>query len=232
MLNIFDIGTYIDAVSTYAADIDFLILLVAALVGGPFIIAELLLVGFALKFRKKEGVKAQYISGEEKDQKRWVTIPHYIVLLFDIVIIIFAVQVWVNVKQELPPADHTIRVDSQQWAWNFTHMGPDGKFDTADDIHTTNTLHVEVDKVYHFILTSKDVLHNFSVPAFRLKQDAIPGREIMGWFKAQKTGQHDIQCAEICGIGHGLMGAQIMIEDAPTHAAWQARRAGELAIAN
>ena len=231
MFNIFDIGSYIDAVSSYAADIDNLILLVAALVGGPFLIAEFLLVGFVLKFRKKEGVKAQYISGENKEHKRWVTIPHFVVLLFDIVIIVFAVRVWVDVKQELPEPDHKIRVHGQQWAWNFTHAGPDGTLDTEDDIHTVNTLHVEVDKVYHFILTSRDVLHNFSVPVFRLKQDVIPGREIVGWFKAQKTGEHDIQCAEICGIGHGLMAARIVIEDAPTHAAWQARQAGELATA-
>ena len=200
MFNIFDIGSYIDTVSTYASDIDFLILLITILVGVPFIIAEILLIGFILKFRKKEGVQAQYITGEEKAQKRWITIPHLIVLLFDIVIIVFAIQVWVDVKQDLPDADHIIRVDSQQWAWNFTHSGKDGELDSEDDIHTTNTLHVEVDKVYHFILTSKDVIHNFSVPAFRLKQDAIPGREIIGWFKAQKTGEYDIQCAEICAF--------------------------------
>jgi len=55
---------------------------------------------------------------------------------------------------------------------------------------------------------------------FRLKQDAIPGREITGWFEAMKTGQYDIQCAEICGIGHGVMMAQIHIESAADHAAW------------
>ena len=66
------------------------------------------------------------------------------------------------------------------------------------------------------------MLHNFSVPVFRLKQDAIPGRVITGWFKPTLTGQHDVQCAEICGIGHGLMGAQIFIETPDAHAAWMA----------
>jgi cytochrome c oxidase subunit 2 len=68
------------------------------------------------------------------------------------------------------------------------------------------------------------VLHSFSVPVFRLKQDAIPGRVITGWFEATKTGSYDIQCAEICGIGHGIMGARIVIETPEQHAAWMADR--------
>jgi len=63
-------------------------------------------------------------------------------------------------------------------------------------------------------------MHDFSVPVFRLKQDAIPGREITGWFKATKTGEYDIQCAEMCGIGHGIMDGRIVIRDAAGHAAW------------
>ncbi len=225
------LDSLIPAVSSYAADIDFLIVLIAILVGVPLLIAESLLIGFVLKFRRKDGQKAQYISGEEKTQKRWVTIPHLVVLVFDVVIIVFAIQVWVTVKQELPQHDHKVRVIAQQWAWTFIHEGPDGKLDTADDVRTTDELHVEVNKTYHFILSATDVIHSFSVPVFRLKQDAIPGREITGWFKADRTGEHDIQCAEICGIGHGLMAARIHIEDAKKHAKWTAAQSG-LRLAN
>ena len=69
------------------------------------------------------------------------------------------------------------------------------------------------------------MLHSFSVPVFRLKQDAIPGRVIKGWFHAIGTGQYDIQCAEICGIGHGVMFGRIHIESAEQHAAWMAEQA-------
>ncbi len=68
------------------------------------------------------------------------------------------------------------------------------------------------------------MIHSFSVPVFRLKQDAVPGRVITGWFEATKTGTHDIQCAEICGIGHGVMGARIVIESPARHAAWVAEQ--------
>jgi len=62
------------------------------------------------------------------------------------------------------------------------------------------------------------------VPVFRLKQDAIPGRIITGWFQATQTGEHDVQCTEICGIGHGLMPARIHIETPEQHAAWMAEQ--------
>jgi cytochrome c oxidase subunit 2 len=77
-----------------------------------------------------------------------------------------------------------------------------------------------LNKTYHFELQSKDVLHSFSVPVFRLKQDAIPGRTIRGWFTPSMTGGFDIQCAEICGIGHGLMPARVVINTAHDHAEW------------
>ncbi len=67
------------------------------------------------------------------------------------------------------------------------------------------------------------MLHDFSVPVFRLKQDAIPGRVITGWFKPTRPGEYDIQCAEICGIGHGMMGARIFIETPEEHAAWMSQ---------
>jgi cytochrome c oxidase subunit 2 len=93
-------------------------------------------------------------------------------------------------------------------------------------------LHIQVGQKYIYELESRDVLHSFSVPVFRLKQDAVPGRVISGWFEATKTGTHDIQCAEICGIGHGLMGARIVIESPEQHAAWIASQASTQLAAN
>ena len=71
-----------------------------------------------------------------------------------------------------------MRVIGQQWAWTFQHAGADCELDTADDIFTVDELHVENNKVYHFELQATDVLHSFSVPVWRIKQDAIPGRSI------------------------------------------------------
>lgn len=214
------IERYVEQASSYAADIDNLILLIGVLVGFWFILVEVVFFGLIVAFRERPGVRAEYITGEEKHQKRWVGIPHELVLLCDVAIIIGAVRVWVNVKQTLPPAEETVRVIAQQWAWSFVHPGPDGKLDTADDIKTVDELHVKVGTTYHFKLEARDVLHSFSVPVFRIKQDAIPGRVITGWFKPTRLGTHDIQCTEICGIGHGLMPARIVIQSPGDYAAW------------
>ena len=219
------IERYLPASSTSAGEIDFVFALIFWIVGFWLLLAEVVFLWLILRFRKKDaGQKAEYITGELKSEKRWITIPHLLVLVCDVFIVFFAVKVWYEVKQDLPtsPAQQVVRVEAQQWAWTFTHPGPDGQLDTADDIKKINELHVEVDKLYHFQLSSKDVLHSFSVPVFRLKQDAVPGRVITGWFQPTRTGEHDIQCTEICGIGHALMPARIHIETPEQHAAWMA----------
>ena len=211
---------YLPSASTYAADIDGLITLIAWLVGVWGVLAEVLLIGLVVAYRKRDGVRAQYITGEEKHQKAWVAYPHYLVLVCDVLIIVAAVRVWYNVKQELPKADSTIRVVAQQWAWSFVHPGADNTLGTPDDIATVDDMHIEVNRLYHFNLEARDVMHSFSVPVFRLKQDAVPGRVIVGWFEATKTGVYDIQCAEMCGIGHGLMPGRVVIQSPAEHAAW------------
>jgi len=216
------VSYYIPALSTYAGDIDFIIDLIFWLVGFWFVLSEGLFFWLIVRYRKREGVPAEYITGETPEQKRWITIPHFLVLFCDIFILYYAIVAWYEVKQNLPEAQATVRVIGQQWAWTFVHEGPDGKFDTADDITEMNELHIEVDKLYHYKLSATDVMHSFSVPVFRLKQDAIPGRVITGWWEATGTGEYSIQCAEICGIGHGMMGARIFIDTPEQHAAWLA----------
>jgi cytochrome c oxidase subunit II len=216
------IESFVPAASTYARDLDNLFSLIFWLVGFWFVLSQGVFFWLLWRFRKRDGQPSQYVSGELKSEKRFITIPHLLVLVCDVFIIYGAVNVWYDIKQNLPPAQETIRAVGQQWAWTFHHPGPDGELDTADDIVKVNELRLEVDKLYHYKLESKDVLHNFSVPVFRLKQDAIPGRVITGWFQPTLTGEFDVQCAEICGIGHGLMGARVFIETPEQHAAWVA----------
>ncbi len=216
----------IQTASSYAAQIDFLILLVLVIVGVWFLAAEAIFLYFILRFRAKTGRRAQYITGKEKRQKRWIQIPHLCVLAFDVLIVVVSFQVWHRVKMTLPEnPDGVIRIVGQQWAWTFQHPGPDGELDSADDIYTVDELYVEVDKVYHFRLEATDVLHSFSVPVWRIKQDAIPGRSITGWFQPTVAGEFDVQCTEICGFGHGLMAAKVQVQDADDHAAWLAANA-------
>jgi cytochrome c oxidase subunit 2 len=227
------IERYLEPLSTYASDIDSLIMLITILVGFWFILCEAVFFYFIFRFREKPGVKSEYITGEEKIHHRWISWPHMLVLVCDVFIVVGAIRVWYDVKQYMPETQETVRVIGQQWAWSFVHAGPDGELDTADDIKTVDEMHIEVGKTYKYQLEARDVLHSFSVPVFRLKQDAIPGRVITGWFEATGTGEYDIQCAEICGIGHGVMAARIHIESPEQHAAWVAEQSPiSLAAAN
>ncbi|MCP4868620.1 MAG: cytochrome c oxidase subunit II [Proteobacteria bacterium] len=216
------IEQFVEAGSTYARNIDNVILLIGVLVGFWWALSTGVFFGLILKYRAKPGVRAKYVPGTSKVEKKFINIPHGLVLVCDVLVIIAAVQVWVHVKQTLPEPDYEIRIIGQQWAWTFQHPGADGELDTDDDIRLVDELHIEVDKNYVFHLEATDVMHSFSVPIFRLKQDAIPGRTITGWFNATITGEYDIQCAEMCGIGHGVMGARIHIERGEQHAAWVA----------
>lgn len=208
--------------SSFAGSIDGIILLVTALAGFWLVLSELFFFWLIVRFRAKPGVKTQYLDGTEPRVKRWINIPHAVVLVCDVFIIVGAIRVWVAVKQRLPEADRTVRIIGQQWAWVFQHPGVDNRLDTPDDILTTDDLYVENETTYHFQLQSRDVLHDFSVPVFRLKQDAVPGRTITGWFRPTQPGTYDIQCAEICGLGHGVMAGRIHVQAPAEYAAWVA----------
>lgn len=217
---------YIVQASSFAGKIDTVILVVTVLTGIGLVAAEGVLFYLIFKYRKNDTRKGEYITGEEKHQKKWIAIPHKIILVADIAVIVIAVQAWYHVKQHLPKPERTIRVIGQQWAWTFVHPGEDGEIDTEDDVALVDELHVEKDVLYHFKLESKDVLHSFFIPVFRLKQDAIPGREFTGWFKPTKTGEYDVSCAEMCGVGHGIMGARVFIRDGSDHSDWLATQKG------
>jgi cytochrome c oxidase subunit 2 len=217
--------------SNFAAQNDQLFILITILVGVWFVAAEAMFFWLIFRFRARPGVPTQYITGKEKALHRWVSWPHFLILVCDVVIIIAAVQLWVRVKQTLPPADRTIRVVAQQWAWTFTDPGPDKVLDTPDDVRTTDELHLVIHQRYHFLLESKDVLHSFFIPAFRLKQDAIPGRIYTGWFETTRAGSYDLLCAEICGMGHGEMGARVVVEGEAEHATWLTQHANDAALA-
>jgi len=208
------------AASSFAGSIDNLVVLITILIGFWWTLTNVMFFWLLWRFRARPGVKSQYIEGHEPYIKRWITWPHVLVLACDVVVIFFAIKVWYNIKQVQPPAQAEIRVIAQQWAWVFQYPGPDGRFDTPDDFYTTDDLYVANNTTYHFELRSRDVIHDFSVPAFRLKQDAVPGRTITGWFRPTLAGTYDIQCAEICGIGHGVMLGHIHVEDPAAYHAW------------
>jgi len=218
----------IEPASTYADDVDFLFVLITLIVMPWFFAAEGVLFYFMWRYREQPGEKALYVTGNEPELKRWITWPHAVIIALDLVLIAGAVNVWMTIKQYQPETSNVVRVTAQQWAWTFLHQGPDGEFGTDDDIETGDEMHIVVGEPFKFELSSRDVLHSFSVPTFRIKQDVVPGRVITGWFEATRAGTFDIQCTEMCGIGHGLMPAQLIVHTPDEYEAWM-RQADKVA---
>lgn len=207
-------------ISTFGGDVDFVIHLILYIVGAWFILAFGLVLVFSVLYREKKGRKAAYVPARDWKTLSVVLIPTVLVLCFDLGIDSVSHKTWNKVKRELPPADLTIGIRGKQFAWMFVYPGDDGVLGTEDDFETMNNLYVPVNKVVQFQLSAEDVIHSFFVPNMRLKQDAVPGRVIPGWFEATKTGTYQVVCAELCGLGHTNMRGWMHVQDEAEFQEW------------
>lgn len=211
-------------ISSFGGDMDAVMRGIWNIVFAWFILAELVLFYFLVRYRKRAGQKAAYERGHTLKAMAWVLVPAALVLVFDLGIDFYQNPVWSKIKIELPEnPDQIIQIEGQQFVWNFTVPGADQKLGTSDDIKTVNQLYVPLNKKIVFRLSSQDVLHSFWVPNLRLKQDAVPGRVIKGWFEAIKTGTYSIGCAELCGSGHGMMKGQLHVLSEKDYQDWLAK---------
>jgi cytochrome c oxidase subunit II len=207
-------------ISTFGPDIDSVISLIFYVVGAFFILAEAMLLAFVILYRRREGGRASFIQGESLRELAWVLVPVIIVIGFDVAIDVSAKPVWERVKMERPAAALTVKVAALQFGWEFTYPGPDGQFGTADDLLQSNTLTVPAGRVVGLIISSKDVIHSFYVPELRLKQDAVPGREIPAWFEATRPGKYEIACSQLCGISHFVMKGSLHVLTPEEYQQW------------
>jgi cytochrome c oxidase subunit 2 len=212
-----------DNASSFGASIDQLMWLITVLGIPCLIIAETVLF-IALARGRKQLRAAGHIKGNTWSQLRWVVVPVIIVLCLDLFIDARNAQAWHAIKESLPKQGLHVRITAQQFSWSATYAGPDGVFDTPDDVHLSGEVHVPVDTDVIFDLQSRDVLHSLWVPALRLKQDAVPGRTIHGWFRATTCGHYDIACAQLCGPGHTRMGGAVVVDSAAEFAMLMSRQ--------
>lgn len=218
-----------EAASSYAADVDRLILLITVIVGVWFVAAQILLVAFVVRYRRRAGRKAAYLPATSLRTMSFVLLPCAVILALDLVIDGLSAPVWDHIKLELPPHDEQVRIQGEQWAWRFTYPGADGELDTPDDVEILNEMHVPLDRVVLFELRAKDVLHSLWIPELRLKQDAVPGRVIRGWFTPTREGSYEVICAEICGFAHTMMKGTLIVESEPSFRSWLESRSAEAA---
>ena len=205
-----------EAVSTYGHQVDQLFLIVLGVTGAIFVLVEGLLLWCLIYYRQRPDRKAAYFHDNTRLEIIWTVVPALIVLY-----LAFASQrIWAHIQGPPPPHDLEIGVQAEQFAWNVRYAGPDQKLNTADDITTINQLHIPVGKVVLVQISSKDVIHSFFLPPFRIKRDAVPGITGRLWLQATKTGQFEIVCAELCGLGHYRMKGYLTIETPEQFSAW------------
>lgn len=180
-------------------------LLIASLISCILVIGGL--VYFALKYRRSpEGPKSAYITHNNVLEFTWSFVP------FIIFMVAFGWGWYIYVEMRTVPRDSIeINVIAQKWAWSFLYKS--GRTTSAE-------LFVPVNTPIKLAMTSKDVLHSFFVPAFRVKQDVIPGRYTMLWFEADQVGDYQIFCTEYCGAGHSTMLAKVHVLPKAEYEKW------------
>jgi cytochrome c oxidase subunit 2 len=209
-----------EGISTYAKDIDTVFYVIFYITGFFFILVTVLLVWFLIKYRQRPGRRAIYSHGSTTLELVWTAVP---AMIF-IVLFLVSQATWARIKQVIPRGDVEVRLIAHQFGWKFQYPGPDGAFDTADDQTMPDELHVPVHQKVRVYLHSEDVIHSFFVPVMRIKQDVVPGREIVTWFEATKTGHYEIPCAELCGIGHSGMKGELIIHSDQDYQKWVKER--------
>jgi cytochrome c oxidase subunit 2 len=122
-----------------------------------------------------------------------------------------------------------IQINAHQWAWDARYAGPDGKFNTKDDILTLNDIRVPVGKPAVFQIASVDVVHAFYVPNMRMKKDAMPGMINSMWFRPVQTGEFDIGCAQHCGTHHYKMKGMLTVLPQEEYDTWAAEMSADSA---
>jgi cytochrome c oxidase subunit 2 len=200
-------------VSTYGGSIDFLFYVILWMVTITFIGTEMLLVWFVFRYSKKDPTRATYTHGNHTLEMVWTAIPALL-----LVFVAFSqMKAWTTVKINFPEdGPYTVEkplmeVYASQFDWRVRYPDAQGSFTGEDVIEVPYDITVPADTKVVFRLKSRDVLHSFFVPVFRLKQDAVPGMEIPVWFEATEPGDYDLICAELCGWGHYKMAGKVHV---------------------
>jgi cytochrome c oxidase subunit 2 len=202
-----DFPLFPDQASTFAWQIDtlyFFLVGLSLIFAGilPFVILYLI-----VKYhRSQKADRSNPIDSSLRLELTWTIIPLILVM------IVFFWGAFLYLDLRTPPEQTLeVYVIGKQWMWHAQH--PNGK-------RENNELHVPIGQPVKLIMTSQDVIHSFYIPAFRVKQDVLPGRYTTMWFEATEAGEYHLFCAEYCGTEHSVMGGRVVVLTLAEYEEW------------
>ena len=233
--------------SAHAGEIDQMIILIHYLMFILFIGWGIYFVWVLIRFRAAANPKADY-KGVTSHTSSYLEIA--VAAIEAVLLIGFAIPAWANRVNEFPPEEEStvIHMIARQFEWHAHYAGADGRFGrrdlshitptnvvgldrsdpaAADDVISINRMNLPVDKPAILYLTTQDVIHSLGIAEMRVKQDVIPGMEIPMWFVPTRTGDYQINCSQLCGLGHYRMKAEVTVQSQAEFDAWLAE---ELAL--
>jgi cytochrome c oxidase subunit II len=194
------------ALSTGKVDSAFFFIVAAAVVLLVGVMATMLV--FVVRYNHRRHPQSRPVRESVGLEIVWTVVPLVLVL----VMFYFG---WVDFEyiRNPPPDAMTVEVTARQWSWLFAYVN--GK---ADDV-----LRVPLDRPVRLVMTSLDVLHCLYIPAFRIKEDCVPGMKTHMWFEADELGSYDLFCTEYCGVGHAHMRSRVVVMPQADFDGWYAQ---------
>ncbi len=207
--------------------------------GFVFVAVNLFMAWCVYRYRFSPERRADY-EPENKKLETWLTVGTAVGVA---AMLAPGLIVWADFV-EVPEEADEVEVVGLQWQWQYRFPGEDGILGEVDSAHVTqanpfgmnpndpagnddvlvfsNELHLPVDRPVNLLLRSKDVLHNFAVPQFRVKMDLVPGMVTYAWLTPTRTGKFDVLCMELCGIAHYAMRGYVVVDEQEDFEAWLA----------
>jgi cytochrome c oxidase subunit 2 len=192
--------------SAFAARYDTLYWFLTAVCGLVAVLIVVVIIVFAVRYRRRPGREAEQVPDLLGVELLWSVVP------FILVMVMFVWGADLFLDETIPPAGaEDIYVVGKQWMWKVQH--PSGR-------REINELHVPVGRAVKITHTSQDVIHSFYIPAFRIKQDSVPGQYRTMWFEPTKPGVYHLFCAEYCGTGHSRMIGRVVVMEDMEYQTW------------
>lgn len=191
--------------STFSQGVDLSLYIITGISLFFLIGITVVMIYFVIRYNKKRNPKATNIEGNFTLEVVWTVIPTLLVMLM-------FYYGWMGYKPMRQVPDNAMEITVYGQMWKFSFEYPDGRI--------TDTLVVPINQPVKLNLVARDVLHSFYVPAFRVKEDMVPGKNNFLWFEANREGRYDVLCAEYCGMLHSFMLSSITVVSQNAYDEW------------